>query len=66
MQAWSGHRALALLGRDRHGDHVPIDHLAEPHARIEARFDDVELLVGDGDVELDAGMGGKKAGEQGP
>jgi hypothetical protein len=52
-----GHNHLALLVRDRNGDHVLLNHLTEPDTGIESLGHDVELLVRDGDVEADVGVG---------
>jgi hypothetical protein len=45
-------RDLPFVAGHRHGDHVLLDHLAEPNPRIVALSDDVEFGVRDGDVEL--------------
>ncbi|KAG1079712.1 hypothetical protein G6F40_016193 [Rhizopus arrhizus] len=46
------HHQLALPRRYRHRDHVLGNDLAQTHACIEARADDIERFIGHGDVQL--------------
>jgi hypothetical protein len=39
---------------DRNGDHVAVDHLAEPHPRVVTLGDDVNRLVAHEQLEVDA------------
>ena len=58
-------RELALVARDGHRDHVLLDHFAEPDAGIVSLGDDIEFLVGHGDVDLDLRIGlGKRRQER--
>ena len=41
----------AKIPRDRDGDHVPIDHLAESDAGVESLGHDVDRLIGYEEVE---------------
>lgn len=49
---------------DRHGDHVPVDHLAESDPGIVALGDDVERLVAHEEVDRDVRMRRQEAGEK--
>ena len=48
---------LPLIAGNGDGDHVLLDHLAEPDPGIVSMGDDIELLVRDGDVELNFRIG---------
>ena len=60
------HGHLALRPGHRDGDHVLLDYLAQPHAGIETPRDDIEFLVGDGDVQGHLRIGLDEAGQQRP